>query len=86
MGAGKTELAYHISFFVKNIKLNLRGIEEDLPNRELSTNCRGNGFKNYKGKSELPLSLYLSLETLQDTCKLQSFNLFPETMKCHLLS
>lgn len=25
-------------------------------------------FKNYKGKSEPPLSLYLSLETLQDTC------------------
>ena len=61
MGAGKTEFAYHILFFVKNIKLNVRGIEGNLPNRRLLTNCwkiEEMVLETTKGRGNLPF-LYI---------------------------
>ena len=61
MGAGKTEFAYHILFFVKNIKLNVRGIEGNLPNRRLSTNywkIEEMVLETTKGRGNLPF-LYI---------------------------
>lgn len=69
MGAGKTEFAYHMSFFVKTIKLNLLGIEESLLNRGLSTNCWKIGemvLKTTKGRGNLP-SLYIFPSRLNKT-------------------